>query len=166
MRMNGLKAETCGICYDFATCCVLCVASHCQKPMVRCLVGNTRAPSFLRVFIAAGSSGAALRGEKVSRVHLDEIHLTCLSCPLHSCNPALSISSVLLGVDAVVQCRRSSAPPRLAKRRRLRLLRVVVLQPHQHRLRNLRPNPPTSRPPHPSLLLQHRNQRPLRSRPH
>jgi hypothetical protein len=98
-------------------------------------------------------------------VHLQYIHLPLLT--YLTCNPTLSPRSISLGVDAGIQCRRSSAPPHPAKRRRLRLLLVVVLLPHQHprRLRNLRQNQPTSRRMSRQLPLPHLNPHPSRAHP-
>jgi hypothetical protein len=102
----------------------------------------------------------------IARVHFDTS--TFLTHTVHVTRISLHRPYIPFSVDAGEQCRRSSAPPRPAKRRRLRLLLVVVLLPHQHRLRNLRQNQPTSRPP-PRLLPiprpnRHQSQQPPRSR--
>jgi hypothetical protein len=109
-----------------------------------------------------------LRGEETLMFAFTCIHALNSLTHLHiPCNTTHSPRPILLGVDAGVPCRRSSAPPRLAKRRRLRLLLVVVLLPHQHqhRLRNLRQNPPTSRQMSRSLPLPYLNPRQSRSPP-
>jgi hypothetical protein len=133
--------------------------------MVECSVA-AKHQSHSRRFVA----GAIFAGRRnlIVRVHLHPRTYSNSLTHLHiPCNTTLSPRPILLGVDAGVPCRRSSAPPRLAKRRRLRLLLVVVPLPHQHqhRLRNLRQNPPTSRQMSPSLPLPYLNLRQSRSPP-
>jgi hypothetical protein len=163
---------------DFSV--ILLVAVY-QARMVECSVGETHTsihpfPSSLVSWLEAAAAifaGAKTFGrlKVIDRVHWDTSTFhPCLSYIHSPCNPTTYLSPpfISFSVDAGEQCRRSSAPPRPARRRRLRLPLVVVLLPHQHHLRNLRQNRPTSRstprilpiPP----LNRHQPQHPLRNR--